>query len=227
MSGTRVYPQLRYARPASATEILLVRHGESEAVDPRAPFALVGGRGDPALSPLGREQAEALAHRLGAAEVAAIYVTTLRRTLETAAPLARRVGLSPIVEPGLVEVHMGEWEGGLYRQRVVEGDPLALRVFAEGRFDIVPGAESNAKILKRARAAIARIAAAHPGGRVVAVSHAVTISTLLARAVGAPPFSFVLGDNGAISSLVVEGKSWTLRSFNDTGHLGALAPGRA
>ena len=50
-------------------------------------------------------------------------MTTLRRTHETAAPLAARLGLTPIVEPDLREVHLGEWEGEL----TASGWPRATR----------------------------------------------------------------------------------------------------
>ena len=46
-----------FKQPAGSTEVLLVRHGESEPADPDRPFPMVDGRGDPALSPLGRQQA--------------------------------------------------------------------------------------------------------------------------------------------------------------------------
>jgi len=215
----RTIRQLRFERPAGATELVLVRHGESAPADPASPFPLVQGRGDPALAPEGHVQAEQLARRLEHWPIEAIYVTPLRRTAETAAPLARRLGLIPVVDEDLIEVHMGEWEGGLYREKVTKRDPLALRVFAEGRFDVVPGAESNEAILARASAAVDRIASAHPDAVVVVVTHVVVISNLLAAALGAPPFAFVTGDNTGISRLVVAGSSWTARSYNDTGHL--------
>ena len=95
------YRQHRYAPPPGATEILLVRHGESQPVDPERPFALVDGHGDPPLDPVGVDQAERLAERLAGENIAAVYVTTLRRTVETAAPLAKRLGIVPSVEPEL------------------------------------------------------------------------------------------------------------------------------
>src|SRR5690606_40381569 len=58
--------------------------------------------------PEGVEQAERLGERLGGEHFDAIYVTTLRRTVQTAEPLARRLGLEPRVEPGLREVHLGD-----------------------------------------------------------------------------------------------------------------------
>lgn len=213
------YAQVRFERPPGSTVVHLVRHGESAAADPERPFPLVDGRGDPELSPTGREQADALARRMRGRAVDAIYVTQLRRTAETAAPLAAFLGLDPIVEPDLVEVAMGEWEGGRYRQRIADRDPLAMRVFREERWDLVPGGESNDSLSSRTVRAVERIAASHPGGEVVAVSHAVAISAVLSSATSARPFAFVALDNASISTLVVSDERWTLRSFNDTAHL--------
>ena len=106
---------------------MLVRHGQSEPYVPGRPFDLVGGQGDPALSDRGRAQAEVVDARLAGEEIEAIYVTTLVRTVQTAAPLARMTGLEPRVEGDLREVHLGEWEGGLFRQKVAEGDPVDSR----------------------------------------------------------------------------------------------------
>ena len=164
-AAPRSYRQIRFTSPVGATALLLVRHGESEAADPDQPFPLVDGRGDPELSSTGRLQAALVADRLGATRIDAIYVTSLRRTVETAAPLAQRLGLAPEVEPALAEVRLGEWEGGRYRQRIAEGDPLAARIFEEERWDLIPGAESNAAIAARVGSAIGRIAERHRGGR--------------------------------------------------------------
>src|SRR5215472_1826566 len=92
------FPQRPFRPPPGATELLLIRHGQSEAYLDGTSFPLVGGHGDPPLSPAGHDQARRLGVRLGSAGIAAIYVTTLRRTAETAAPLAERLGLVPKVE---------------------------------------------------------------------------------------------------------------------------------
>ena len=93
--GAAAYRQARFRRPPGATELLLIRHGESQAAYPDKPFPLVDGHADPELAEEGREQAERLAERLGRTRIDAIYVTTLRRTAQTAAPLAARLGLAP------------------------------------------------------------------------------------------------------------------------------------
>ncbi len=218
-SAGRLYRQIRFTRPAGATEVLLVRHGESEAADPDRPFPLVDGRGDPELSPLGREQAARVADRLARSHLDAIYVTSLRRTVETAAPLVKRLGLVPNVEPALAEVRLGEWEAGTYRQRISEGDPLALKIFEQERWDLIPGAESNESVTARVGAAIELIAERHRGERVVCFAHGGTIGAVLAIATGSRPFAFIGSDNGAISTIVVTGMSWLLRGFNDRSHL--------
>ena len=213
------YRQNPFPSFPGATEIALIRHGQSEVFRDGTPFPLVEGHGDPALSPEGHGQAERLAARLAAAGIGAIYVSTLRRTAQTAAPLARRLGLEPRLEPDLREVHLGEWEGGLYRKMVADRHPLVLRAWAEERWDIIPGAEPAAAFAARTSAAIERIARAHPDGRVAAVTHGGVIGRVLATATGSRPFAFVTADNASISRIVVVGDRWILRAFNDTAHL--------
>lgn len=55
------------------------------------------GERDPDLTEEGRRQAALLADRLAPERVAAIHVSDYRRTRQTAAPLAARLGLTPIV----------------------------------------------------------------------------------------------------------------------------------
>ncbi|HEX2851427.1 MAG TPA: histidine phosphatase family protein [Acidimicrobiales bacterium] len=217
----RVYRQLQFRRPPGAAELLLVRHGESAPADPEHPHPLVDGHGDPPLDPVGVEQAERVADRLAGEDISAIYVTTLQRTAQTAAPLAARLGLEPVVERDLREVHLGEWEGGQFRRRVSEGDPLALRMAEEQRWDVIPGAEPGDVFAARVTAAIRRIAERHRDQCVAVFAHGGTIGQVLASACGARGFTFTGSDNGSISHLVVWGERWTIRRYNDTAHLSA------
>jgi probable phosphoglycerate mutase len=218
--GGRGVRQQRFRRPAGATEVLLVRHGESAPAEPGVAFDLVDGHGDPPLHPDGRDQAQLLAGRLGGEDLAALYVTTLRRTAETAAPLAARLGLVPVVEADLREVHLGEWEGGVFRHRVAEGHPIAAAVLTEERWDVIPGAEPRTDFAARVRAGLLRVVAAHPDRVVAVFTHGGVIGELLAQATGSRPFAFVGADNASISHLVVTPERWALRRYNDTTHLG-------
>jgi probable phosphoglycerate mutase len=213
------FRQYRFAAPAGSTTVLLVRHGESAPAVPDQPFDLRDGHGDPALDPVGVEQAEKLAARLANERVDAIYVTTLRRTHETAAPLARRLSLEPIVEPDLREVFLGEWEGGAMRARAAAGDPIFETIFREERWDVIPGAEPHDDFDTRTARGLQRIVDAHPEGRVVVVVHGGVIGQLLHRVTGASRFAFAASDNGSINEIVVTPDRSVLRRYNDTCHL--------
>ena len=215
----RSFSQRPYAAPPGSTELFLIRHGASaDSVEGEA-FELVEGQGDPPLSEVGRHQAEQLALRLAREPFDGLYVSTLRRTSQTAAPLVERTGLAPVVDADLREVCLGEWEGGLLRQMAVDRDPLFQQVMKEQRWDLVPGAESRAVFGGRLREAVERIVATHPGGRVLVFSHGAAIGELLAQASGARPFAFLNVDNASISKLVVAPERWVVRGFNDTAHL--------
>lgn len=217
--GAQAYRQARFRLPPGATELLLIRHGESEAAYLEEPFPLVDGHADPQLADDGRAQAELVAERLAKTPIDAIYVSTLRRTMQTAAPLAHRLGLTPRVEPDLREVNLGEWEAGLFRKKVAENHPIAERMWAEERWDVIPGAEPADAFAARVGGAIRRIAAAHPDQRVAAVVHGGVIGQALALATGSRPFAFLGADNGSISRLVITPQRWILRGYNDTAHL--------
>jgi probable phosphoglycerate mutase len=218
-AGTATFHQHRFQPPPGATEVVLVRHGQSAAYVDGRPFPLVAGQGDPPLSELGAEQARRVSTRLSTADIGAIYVTTLRRTAQTAAPLAAQLGLDCQVEAGLREVHLGEWEGGLYRKMVAQGHPASRRSVAEERWDAIPGAEPAADFAARVGAAITGIAAAHPDRRVAVFTHGGAIGQALALASQSRPFAFIGADNASISRLVITSERWIVRCFNDTAHL--------
>ncbi|HSY08881.1 MAG TPA: phosphoglycerate mutase family protein [Steroidobacteraceae bacterium] len=82
-------------RSASTTTVVIVRHAEKA----------LGTIDDPPLSPEGEQRSERLAimlgERSGAGHLDAIYVTNTRRTQQSAAPLAARLHLVPVVLPAL------------------------------------------------------------------------------------------------------------------------------
>lgn len=222
MSERPTYRQHRFRRPAGACELLLVRHGESAAADPEEPFELVDGHGDPPLHEDGHAQAVRVCRRLADSgeTFEAVYVTTLRRTRETAQPLLDELGLEARVEPELREVHLGEFEGGEYRRRAAEGDPVMQRVWEEQSWDPIPGAEPDEAFTRRVRDAIERIAAAHPDGAVAVFTHGGVIAKVMQLATGARPFAFLGADNASVTHVVVMRDGWAVRAWNDTGHLG-------
>jgi probable phosphoglycerate mutase len=219
MSETKVYRQHKYIRPAGATEILLVRHGESRAASEDDPFPLINGQGDPELAETGLEQADKLAQRLADHVIDAVYVTNLRRTHETAAPLCKIKGLVPTVVENLREVHLGDWEGGLFRIKSHQDHPKILEMREQQEWGKIPGAECNAELDARVARGLNSIIEKHPDQVVMVVVHAGVIGSVLSQATRSDPFAFVGADNGSISHLVAFQGRLSLRRFNDTSHL--------
>jgi len=214
-------PQRPFTPPADAAEVLLVRHGSAGPTSDNGPPPLVGGHTDLPLAPLGHRQAAALAQRLAAVPVGAIFVSTLRRTVETAAPLAAATGLRPIVVDELREVFLGEWEGGEFAVRMANSDPVMVEVFERQRWDVIPGGEKPRAFAARVHVGLERVAAqVGPGGVAVAVAHGGVVAEACHLATNSDPFAFINVDNASITRLVrLAGGRWLLLGFNDTAHL--------
>jgi probable phosphoglycerate mutase len=210
---------MQFVPPPGSTDVLLVRHGESASMVGGAPLALTNGQGDPPLAPGGLVEAELVGARLARLDIGAIYTSPLRRCVETAGPLARALAITPSVESDLREVFMGDWEGGLYRKKFAENDPISQRMLAEQRWDVIPGAEPAKEFARRVRSVLAQIAAAHVGGMIAVFTHSGVIGEALAQASGSQPFAFIGPNNASISQLLVTGDQWLVRRFNDAQHL--------
>lgn len=216
---SKEYRQPVYSPPAGAADILLIRHGESMPARPGESFPMKDGHGDPALHPQGHIQAKAVGARLKNDDISAIYVTTLQRTHQTAAPLASALNLTPRIEADLREVHLGDWDGGLYRIKAAEGDPIYRAAAEQQEWGLIPNAETVAQVQARVKAGLLRIAAAHPDQLVAVFVHGGVIGAALAIASGCAPFAFLGAANGSISRLVIEGEKMSVRGFNDIAHL--------
>ena len=94
------------------TLVLYVRHGRTPTTGVRLPGRAPGLH----LSDEGRAQAEATAAAIAATTnssrpVAAVYASPMERTRETAAPIARTLGLRVRTASGLLECDFGRWTG--------------------------------------------------------------------------------------------------------------------
>jgi probable phosphoglycerate mutase len=211
-----------YAPPAGATEFVLVRHGASEAYEEGTPFPLVDGHGDPALAPEGQAQALRVADRLVNERVDAVYVTTMRRTVETIQPYLDRTGRSADVAPDLREVFLGDWEGGEFRRKAAEGHERYLRFVAEGEWGHVPGAETSDQLQQRVLATLRALHDRHRDQRVVCVVHGGVIAQIC-RHITSAPKSYAWGaENASMHTVVLLDDTWALRRFNDISHLAGL-----
>lgn len=162
------------------TRLLLVRHGAT-TLSAEDRFA---GSTDVPLSEEGRRQAGLLAERLRDDDIAAVYSSPMRRTIETAAILAEPHGLAPVTRPGLREIDHGHWEG-LTRQEVETrfGDEYAR--WEADPYTVAPaGGECGLDVMARALPIVRAIVEAHVGQNVVIVSHKATIRLVISSLLG-------------------------------------------
>lgn len=169
-------------KPPLATLVLLVRHGKTPTTGQVLPGRAAGLH----LSDEGRAQADTVAGRIAAwkmpAPVQAVYMSPLERTRETAAPIAAALGLRAKVDRGLLECDFGDWTGAKLKDLAKLPEWVTVQRYPSGfRF---PAGESFAGMQHRIVEAIHRLVQAHPGGTVVAVSHADPIKAAVAEAVG-------------------------------------------
>jgi broad specificity phosphatase PhoE len=135
--------------------ILLARHGETESNRERR----FQGQLDVPLSERGREQARELAEVTAAEGVRSLFASPLSRALETARIVGERIDLEPRVDPRLVEVDVGDWEGRL-KDDVAREDPDGWAAFRRAGDDWrFPGGESLREQQQRVVAALADVSA--------------------------------------------------------------------
>jgi len=202
--------------------VLLVRHGTTPTTGKMLPGRAVGLH----LSEKGRAQAAAAAERIAALTKApsAVYASPLERTRETAAPIAKALGLRVRTAPGLVEVDVGEWtEKPLARLYRTKEWPTVQRWPGGFRF---PGGESFAELSVRSMDAVLGLVAEHPGQTIVAVSHADPIKAIVAAAAGVPLdlMQRLAISPCSISAILFTGGGPVVLCVNSTGTLEELAP---
>jgi probable phosphoglycerate mutase len=199
--------------------VFVARHGETD-------WNREGrwqGQGGPGLNETGRIQARALAMRLSALHVDALYTSDLARARETAEIAATATGLTPVLEPGLREVDVGDWRG-LTRDEVSRRDPDGYRRWLAGQAGW-KGGETYDQMHERVLAAVDRLVAASAVGRIAVVSHGGAVRALAAHAVGLPGHERLRIDgarNCSLTTLAYGSDGARLVAYNDDGHLPPL-----
>jgi len=195
-----------------------VRHAES---DWNAANRLCG-RTDVALSEMGRLQARRLAERFAALPVEALYTSPLRRAVETAEIIAERHGIQPVVEPSLVELNYGAWEGMTFAE-IMHRDGENFRAWdADPGAVAPPGGESGEEALARITPFLDMLRTRHPQGNVVVVSHKTISRLIVCHVLGLSLSEYrrrLTMDNAAVSIIQPEEPGWRLVLLNDISHL--------
>ena len=144
-------------------KIVLARHGETDWNIERR----YQGHLDPPLNATGRRQSEELAGSLAAERIDAIYSSDLRRALETTQIVGGRLGLPVVTDQGLREVDLGSWAG-------LTPIEVAERFGESAMHD----GETRGEHTERVVEAVRRIAARHPEGSILVVTHGGSIRAL-------------------------------------------------
>lgn len=163
---------------SEATDLWLVRHGHSlHHQTDQLQWDEVP------LSREGRRQAGLLAERLGRLDdVVAVYSSPLPRAWDSAVPIAKALGLTPLPLAGLREIDFGE-AGGLTLEEFRQRWPDLARQWADGA-DMSfrwPGGESREEFRRRSVEVLDALVWTHPGQRIIVVSHTGIICGYLAH----------------------------------------------
>jgi probable phosphoglycerate mutase len=151
---------------------------------------------DPPLSPLGHRQAERLAQRLKSVGIRAVYASPLRRAQKTAAALTEQV----TTDSRLTEVRAA---------------------YPGGKVEVQEGHDA---VIGRMQAAVSAAVTAHPGRRIVMVSHGIAILTYLCDVLGLTPGTLRLfPDFTSVSVVRIKGDRRMAGSLCDTAHLVPMA----
>ncbi|BBY83178.1 bifunctional RNase H/acid phosphatase [Mycolicibacterium pulveris] len=165
------------------TRLLLLRHGQTDFSAQRR----YSGRGNPALTDIGRRQAELAAQYLAnKGGVDAVITSPLQRAYDTATAAAKALGLDVAVDDDLIETDFGAWEGLTFAE-ASERDPEIHRRWLGDTSVLPPGGESFDDVARRVHRAQDRLIADHGGQTILVVSHVTPIKTLLRTALDAGP----------------------------------------
>jgi broad specificity phosphatase PhoE len=223
---TTIFDYADYAfltRGQTATELLLVRHALQHAPPAGSPFGEVV---DPPLSDVGERQAEALARRLAAERIDAVYTSNLERARTTGARIAAHHDVEPVTLRDLREVEIFR---DIPPHASIEEflDPQLLlgvreRMMLERCWDVYPYSEPGAEFRKRVVNAIEGIAASHEGHRVVVACHGGVINVYLAHHLGIGRDMFFRPAHASLN-VVLAGHHGVraLRTLGDVHHLAA------
>ena len=163
-----------------ALNLYLLRHGETQA-------SRTGGYvgfTDVDLTPEGLAMAEAFAEKYEHLPWQAIFASPLKRTVATATPIAKAVGLNIQLRNGLKEMFFGEWEGLSLEEVKARHDKDYNNWMTEPAWNPPTGGETGMQVASRAAMVIAEIENQFTEGNVLVVSHKTTIRLMLCSLLG-------------------------------------------
>ena len=201
----------------SALRLFLLRHGETESSRERR---FTGSRDVP-LTPVGQRQAEAAAAALATSPLHAVYASPLERARTSAEHVAKPHRLPVQLDPRLVEMAFGTWEGLTAREVTATSPALYAEWRGTPHTTVVPGGETLTAVDARVREAVGAIQAAHPDGTVAVVAHAIVVRLIVLAALGLGPDRLwsVDASPGGLTEIEYRAGWVTVHRMNTLSHL--------
>lgn len=158
--------------------IFLVRHAAHDVLG----RVLTGRMAGVSLGETGRGQAERVAQRLSREAISAVYTSPLERAVQTASPIAGRLGLQAKPVEELTDIDYGAWSGKSFA--ALDDDPQWAAWNTRRGTMRPPGGESMLDVQHRAVGALERLVKTHPDSAAILVSHADVIKVVVAYLLG-------------------------------------------
>ncbi len=194
-------------------DLLMIRHGlpvRRETTD--------GTPADPELDADGRDQAQRLARWLAPEGIDAVYVSPMRRAMETAVPLAAAVGVEPVVDEEIAEFDRASHFYIPLEELKATNDPRYEEMM-RGEYSGEVDPETFRGVVT---VAVERIIEANPGRRVAVVCHGGVINAWAGHVLAIPDVMFFEPVYTSVSRFVCSSRGHrTIVSLNETGHLHA------
>ncbi len=191
--------------------ILVVRHGQPHDE------SQTGGDGDPPLSDLGRQQADAISDFLSTEKIDHIVASPMRRAHQTALPLCERLGIEPELDDDLKEAG---WQAGAYIRGEENMGFYIDKMTDDPEFLYRP--EGRTVFNERVMRAFTKIRDTNSGKTVAVFCHGMVTTTFVSTIMGYDPDPTALHPHYTGLTRVQASGSldrWSLRSFNETMHL--------
>jgi probable phosphoglycerate mutase len=201
--------------------LYLLRHGET-AFSHHNRFC---GRIDAPLTAEGRAMAAAFADAYASVPWAAIVTSSRTRTIDTATPIAARVGVELRQEPRLDEMSYGDWQG-LSKTEAASRDPERFARWLADPTIGAPNGELPVEAGARALTVIGDLRARHARGNVLVVSHKAVLRILFCRLVGLDVRHYRAVDwpVAGVTRIDIQGNRLSLRTLADLSHLSGSEP---
>lgn len=164
---------------SSQTRVDLIRHGEPVG------GTKIRGQSDDPLSEVGWQQMRTAVTPHARWDI--VFSSPLLRCRAFAEQISTQCGAALRIDPRLMEIAFGEWEGRTHDELTAEDPDRLLRFWMDPKRFAPAGAEEVEQFAERTAAAFDDLVSEHCGQRILVVCHAGVIRMTMCRVLGFPP----------------------------------------